>query len=266
MVAGGKVEARLDEVQVEHRSTISLVRLCRPGKRNALSDGLMAALAQRFAELPETTRAVVLHGEGDHFCAGLDLGELRDRDAAEGLHHSRSWHPILRDIEFGRVPVVAALHGAVVGGGLELACACHIRVADESSFYALPEGSRGIFVGGGGAVRVPKLVGAARMLDMMLTGRVYNAADGERVGFAQYLVPAGQALDKACALAERIADNAPMTNYALMHALPRIAEQGADHGLFTESLMAAIAQSAPEAKARVRAFLDGTGPKVRKQT
>ena len=254
---------RLDEVQVEHRGAVSVVRLCRPAKRNALSDGLMAAVAQRFAELPESTRAVVLQGEGDHFSAGLDLSELKERDAAEGLHHSRSWYPILRDMEFGRVPVVAALHGAVVGGGLELACACHIRVADDTAFFALPEGSRGIFVGGGGSVRIPKLIGTHRMLDMMLTGRVYKAAEGVAIGMAQYHVPAGQAFTKALELAERIAQNAPLTNYALMHGLPRIAEQPADHGLFTEALLAGIAQSAPEAKARVRAFLDGTGPKVK---
>jgi len=167
-------------------------------------------------------------------------------------------------VQFGPVPVVAALHGAVVGGGLELASACHIRVADETTFYALPEGSRGIFVGGGGAVRIPRLIGTARMTDMMMTGRVYNAVDGERVGFAQYLVPTGTAFDKAFELAQRIAQNAPLTNYALMHALPRIAEQPSDQGLMTEAMMAAIAQSAPEAKARVRAFLDGKAAKVQK--
>ena len=253
----------LDEVHVEHRGAISLVRLSRPAKRNALSDGLMAAIGHSFSNLPSSTRAVVLHGEGSHFCAGLDLSELKDRDAVQGLHHSRSWYPILRDIEFGRVPVVAALHGAVVGGGLELASACHLRVADETAFFALPEGSRGIFVGGGGSVRLPKLIGTHRMLDMMLTGRVYKAAEGVSVGMAQYLVPAGEALQKAITLAERIAENAPMTNYALMHGLARIAEQPADHGHFTEAMLAGIAQSAPEAKARVRAFLDGSGPKVR---
>ena len=257
--------ARLDEVQVEHRGAIALLRLSRPAKRNALSDGLMAALWQRLRELPASTRAVVLHGEGAHFCAGLDLSELKERDAVEGLHHSRSWFHILRDLEFGRVPVIAALHGAVVGGGLELASACHIRVADDSTFFALPEGSRGIFVGGGGSVRVPKLIGAHRMLDMMLTGRVYPAAEGVSLGFAQYHVPQGQALAKALALAEQVAGNAPMTNYALIHGLPRIAEQPADHGFLTESMLAAIAQSAPEAKARVRAFLDGSGPKVQAQ-
>jgi enoyl-CoA hydratase/carnithine racemase len=137
-------------------------------------------------------------------------------------------------------------------------------VADETTFYALPEGSRGIFVGGGGAVRIPRLIGEARMADMMFTGRVYDAKDGERLGFAQYLVPQGQAFAKALELAERVAQNAPLTNYALMHALPRIAEQPADQGFLTEAMMSAIAQSAPEAKQRVRDFLEGRGAKVKK--
>ena len=174
------------------------------------------------------------------------------------------WHAALECVQYGPVPVVASLHGAVVGGGLELASACHIRVADETTFYALPEGSRGIFVGGGGAVRIPRLIGTARMTDMMLTGRVYNAQDGERIGLAQYLVPTGTAFEKALELAKRIATNATMTNYALTHVLPRIADQPADQGFMTEAMMAAIAQSAPEAKDRVRAFLEGRAAKVQK--
>ncbi len=243
---------------------IAVVRLARPAKRNALSDGLIAALRDIFQTLPDTVRAAVIDGEGEHFCAGLDLSELKERDAGQGVHHSRHWHSALDAVQFGPVPVIAALHGAVVGGGLELASAAHIRVADETTFFALPEGTRGIFVGGGGSVRIPKLIGVARMTDMMLTGRVYDAKDGERIGLAQYLVPTGSAFDKAMELAARIATNAPLTNYALTHALPRIAEQPADHGYLTEALISAIAQAAPEAKARVRAFLDGKAAKVKK--
>ena len=246
------------------QAEVAVITLNRPAKRNALNDGLILAIRDAFQNLPQSVRAAVVDGTGEHFCAGLDLSELSERDASDGVFHSRMWHAALECVEKGNVPVVAALHGAVVGGGLELASACHIRVADETTFYALPEGTRGIFVGGGGAVRVPKLIGAARMTDMMLTGRVYNAADGERVGLAQYLVPTGTALDKAVELATRIASNARMTNFALMHALPRIAEQPADHGLFTEALMASIAQSAPEAKERVQAFLQGKAAKVKK--
>ena len=255
------------DIQLEFRGNhqeVAVVRLTRAAKRNALNDGLIAALRKMFEDMPASVRAAVITGEGEHFCAGLDLGELKERDAGQGMMHSRSWHAALEQVQYGPVPVIAALHGAVVGGGLELASACHIRVADESTFYALPEGSRGIFVGGGGSVRIPKLIGVARMTDMMLTGRVYDANDGERAGFAQYLVPAGQAFDRALELALRVAQNAPLTNYALMHALPRIAEQSADHGFFTEAMMAGIAQGAPEAKERVRAFLDGRAAKVKK--
>ncbi len=256
--------AARDGVSLEMRGAVAVVSLRRPAKRNALNDALVVALRDVFQHLPTEAKAAVIAGEGNHFCAGLDLSELKERDAGAGMHHSRGWHVALDAVQFGRVPVVAALHGAVVGGGLELASACHIRVADGSTFYALPEGTRGIFVGGGGSVRIPKLIGVARMTDMMLTGRVYDAQEGERVGLAQYLVPKGEALNKAVELAGRIATNAPLTNYALMHALPRIAEQPADHGLLTEALMAAIAQSAPEAKERVRAFLEGKAVKVQK--
>jgi enoyl-CoA hydratase/carnithine racemase len=247
------------------KKEIAVVRLTRGKKRNALSDGLILAIRDAFQSLPASVRAAVLDGEGEHFCAGLDLSELKERDAGEGVHHSRMWHAALDALQYGPVPVVASLHGAVVGGGLELASAAHIRVADSTTFYALPEGTRGIFVGGGGSVRIPKLIGVARMMDMMLTGRVYNAEDGERLGFAQYLAPEGKAFDKALELATRIATNAPLTNYALMHALPRIAEQPADHGFMTEALISSIAQAAPEAKQRVRDFLEGkAGTKVKK--
>ncbi|MBC7709975.1 MAG: crotonase/enoyl-CoA hydratase family protein [Rhizobacter sp.] len=255
-------QTQYGDVSVELRESIAIVTLARSAKRNALSDAMMASLEQAFSELPTSVGAAVLCGSGDHFCAGLDLSELKDRDAVEGLHHSRSWHRILSGLEFGRIPIVAALHGAVVGGGLELATSCHIRVADDSAFFALPEGSRGIFVGGGGSVRVPKLIGVHRMLDMMLTGRVYKAAEAVPLGFAQYHAATGGALDMAIELATRIATNAPMTNYALIHGLPRIAEQTADHGFFSESMLVAIAQSAPEAKARVRDFLEGRAAKV----
>jgi len=251
------------ELQGEQKE-VGVIRLTRGAKRNALNDGLILSLRDLFEKMPKSVRAAVIDGEGDHFCAGLDLSELQERDASQGVFHSRMWHAALECVQYGPVPVIAALHGAVVGGGLELGSACHIRVADETTFYALPEGTRGIFVGGGGAVRIPRLIGTARMTDMMLTGRVYNAQDGERIGMAQYLVPEGKAFEKALELATRIAGNAPMTNYALTHVLPRIADQPADQGFMTEAMMAAIAQSAPEAKDRVRAFLEGRAAKVQK--
>ncbi|MFN3295591.1 crotonase/enoyl-CoA hydratase family protein [Caldimonas sp.] len=262
--ASNAVLAALDLLKIEHDGPVTHVRLNRPAKRNALSDTLVAQLHTCFIHLPENTRAVVLSGEGEHFCAGLDLSELAERSVAEGIEHSRTWHAAFEQVQFGRVPVVAVLHGAVVGGGLELAAATHIRVAEDSTFYGLPEGQRGLFVGGGGSARVPRLIGVSRMTDMMLTGRVLDADEGQAAGLSHYRVGDGQGVAKAMELARRIASNAPLSNFAVMQALPRIAEMSQAQGLFVESLTAAIAQGDPAAKDRMRAFLEGKAGKVGK--
>src|SRR5438105_517406 len=249
----------------ELRGNIAIVTLKRPHKRNALDDTTVLGLQSFFAALPKDIKAVVLNGEGQHFSAGLDLSELTERNTAEGVEHSVSWHRAFQHIEFGKAPVVAVLHGAVVGGGLELAAACHIRVAEASAYYALPEGSRGIFVGGGGAVRLPHLIGTARMMDMMLTGRIYGADEGQAIGLSHYLVPAGAGLAKGIELAKKIAGNAPMTNFAVTHVLPRIAAADPAAGYLTESLISAVAQGDDEAKARLKAFLEKRAPKTVRQ-
>ncbi len=247
---------------LERRGAVLLVGLDRPHKRNAINDATIEALDACFSSIPSEVRAVVIHGVGPHFSAGLDLGELSERDVLAGVLHSRSWHRCFEKIEFGPVPAVAVLKGAVVGGGLELAAAAHIRVAERSAFYALPEGQRGIFVGGGGSVRLPRLIGVARMADMMLTGRSYSAADGVGVGFSQYLVEEGEGFAKGLALAEAMAGNAPLTNLAVIQALPRIADSDPRVGYLLESLMAAVAQGDGEAKLRMRAFHEKRAAKV----
>jgi len=181
--ASGSAISTQGLLKVERDGDIAIVSLSRPAKRNALNDKLFSGIEQFFSDVPAGVRAVVLCGEGEHFSAGLDLSELKDLTAAEGMMHSIVGHRAFDRVQFGSVPVVAVLHGAVVGGGLELACAAHIRVAETSAFYALPEGQRGIFVGGGGSVRVPRTIGAARMTDMMLTGGSIPPRKGSRSGF-----------------------------------------------------------------------------------
>jgi len=257
--------ASLNLLEITQSDAVAHVRLNRPAKRNAISDGLIQQLHTAFVNLPESVKAVVVSGAGDHFCAGLDLSELVERDIQAAILHSRMWHAAFDAIQFGRVPVVAVLQGAVVGGGLELAASCQVRVAEDSAYFGLPEGQRGIFVGGGGSVRIPRLMGVARMTDLMLTGRVYDADEGDRYGLVQYRVANGEGLAKGIALARKMAGNAPMSAFAVMHALPRIAEQSPGEGLFTEALMAAAASNTPEAQDRLRAFLDGRAGKVVKQ-
>jgi len=258
--------ADLDLLRIELAEGVAHVQLNRPDKRNAISDTMVKQLQTAFINLPDGVRAAVLSGAGQHFCAGLDLSGLKETSVAEGVLHSRMWHGVMDSLQFGRFPIVSVLHGAVVGGGLEIASATHIRVAEASTYYGLPEGQRGIFVGGGGSARVPRLAGVACMTDMMLCGRVLDAQEGLMRGLSQYVVADGQGLAKACELAAKIAGNAPLSNFAVMQALPRIADMSQPDGLFVESLMAAIAQGDDAAKERVRAFLEKRAGKVEKQT
>jgi (methylthio)acryloyl-CoA hydratase len=249
-------------LQAERHGAVAVLRLNRADKRNALNDAMVAGIETFFSTVPDDVRAMVLCGGGDHFSAGLDLTELVDRKTFAGVAHSQSWHRAFDRLQFGSVPVIAVLHGAVVGGGLELAAAAHVRVAERNAFYALPEGSRGIYLGGGGSVRLPPLIGTARMMDMMLTARTLSAEEGQAIGLSQYLVDEGQGFAKGLELAHRVADNAPFTNFAAMHVLPRIARSDPAAGFVTEALAAAIAQGDEEAKARLKAFLEKRAPKV----
>lgn len=241
---------------------VAVLTLNRPAKRNALDDETVVGMERFFTHLPEDVGCVVIDAAGDHFSAGLDLSEMGRLDTLAGVRHSRMWHRAFDRIESGPVPVISALKGAVIGGGLELAAATHIRVAERSAFYALPEGMRGLFVGGGASVRVPRLIGVARVADLMLTGRRYDAEEGAAIGLSQYVVDDGTGFDFALDLATRIAHNAPQTNFAVVQALPRIAEANPREGLVMEALVAAIAQGTDDAKARMQAFLDGKAEKV----
>ena len=116
-------------LKVERRGAVAILTLARPEKRNALNDTTVLGLEAFFTALPAGVKAVVLAAEGAHFSAGLDLSELKILSTEQGIEHSRVWHRVFDKIEFGRVPVITVMHGAVVGGGLELAAATHIRVA-----------------------------------------------------------------------------------------------------------------------------------------
>ena len=246
-------------VTFELDGPIAVIGLNRPDKRNAINDATVVALREAVWKAGEEAKAGVIFGHGDNFSAGLDLAEAlswMDPNVKKPRPRGR-WHRTFDLIARGPIPFVAALKGACIGGGLELASACHIRVADESTFFALPEGQRGIFVGGGGSVRISRLLGYARMADLMLTGRVLTAAEGERNNLAQYLTPKGESLERAKSLAKRIAENAPQSNWAITNALPRMMDFSHEDGLFIETLIGgSMRERSTEGYERVRAFVE----------
>jgi enoyl-CoA hydratase/carnithine racemase len=238
---------------------VALIGLNRADKRNAISEAVITELRDAVLRAGDEADAGVLFGHGQNFSAGLDLAELAARIAPEAQRprkrHPHSWHTTFDLISRGTIPFVAAVQGAVIGGGLELAAAAHIRVADDTAFFGLPEGQRGIFVGGGGSVRIQRIVGYETMADMMLTGRLLSAEEGRQAKLVQYIVKQGEALAKAKELAGKIAQNVPQTNWQITNVLPRINDLSHDDGLFMEYMNSAMTKP-PESLDRLRAFLD----------
>ncbi|WP_209504355.1 MULTISPECIES: crotonase/enoyl-CoA hydratase family protein [unclassified Ruegeria] len=250
-------------LNIEVNGSIATLTMNRPDKRNAMCEELLGALDDFFSAPPKNVRVVILTGTEGHYCSGLDLSEHVHRSAEENLHHSRHWHSVMDKIQLGGLAVVSAMFGAVIGGGLELAAATHVRIAEPSTIFQLPEGRRGIFVGGGATARVGRLLGADRMTEMMLTGRKYGADEGVSLGLAHYSVGEGEALALAQKLAGKISRNAPLSNYLMIQAVARINEMSQNDGLFTESLAAALSQTTPDAQEGLSAFLEKRTPNFR---
>jgi len=241
---------------------VAMIGLNRASKRNALNLALLEQLDEAALRAAEEAKVGVIFGHGAHFSAGLDLAELLDRAPGAGGRR-RSWRaPAFAAIGRGAIPFVAALQGAVIGGGLEIAAACQLRVADETAYFALPEAQRGIFTGGGGSVRIARLITVARMQDMMLTGRVVAATEAPAWNLVQYLAAPGAALAKARELATRVAENSPAVNFAVSQGLSRIADLPQEDGFFLEWLMAGATLGADSVD-RLRAFVEKTAPTVR---
>lgn len=232
-----------------------MVGLDRPTKHNAINDTLLSELENLFDQPPKSAQAILLHSTSKNFSAGLDLSTIIDRSPGEIFEHSRWWHDVIGKMRHCGLPVIAAMRGAVIGGGLELVMAAHVRVADKTTFYRMPEGQHGIFTGGGASVRISKIIGADRLTEIMLTGRTVDAAQGQQLGLSHYL--ADDAMDKAMDLAKAITKNAALSNRMIIDGLARIAGMGEQDGLFAESLAVALTQTNSEAQKRMGKFLGG---------
>ena len=210
----------MPEVQVEKRDHVTIVTLDRPEVRNAVDDATARALHQAFLdfEADAAARVAVLHGAHGHFCAGWDLkaGASLAGDAARQLERLREQldYPAGAKQPLGPMgptrlrlskPVIAAIEGAAVAGGLELALWCDLRVTAEDAYFGVYCRRFGVPLIDGGTVRLPRLIGQSRALDLILTGRQVRADEALAIGLANRVAPAGQALEAAIELAEQIA-------------------------------------------------------------
>lgn len=248
-------------VDITVDGAIAHIRFNRPEKRNAINDAMVDALAGFFEAIPEHVRCIVIAGHGGNFSAGLDLSEHVQRQGEAVLFHSRNWHRVMEQIQFSGVPVIAVVSGAIMGGGLEIASACHVRIAEGECKFRLPEGQRGIFVGGGATARLGRIIGPDRLTEMMLTGRTYDGEEALQFGLAHYTAKQGEGLGFARELAHKIAANSRMVNYLVVQGVPRIADMPHASGLFAESLAAALSTTSADAAEGLEAFLAKRAPK-----
>ena len=179
------------------------------------------------------------------------------------MHVCLRWHEAFNKMEYGGVPIIAALKGAVVGGGLELASAAHVRVIDPGTYFALPEGQRGIFTGGGATIRVSDMIGKYRMIDMILTGRVYQGQQAVDLGLAQYITEPGGSFAKAMELADKVAQNLPLTNFAICSAVSHMNNMSGMDAAYAEAFVGGIVNTQPAARERLEAFANKTAARVR---
>ncbi|PIE23532.1 MAG: enoyl-CoA hydratase [Planctomycetota bacterium] len=250
-----------DELVLEERQgAIAVLTLNRPEKRNALDLALVAALSQKLADLKGEAglRCLVLKGAGDKaFVAGADIGELLQRDAEQSLAGINS--SLFLQVEEFPVPVIAMIQGWCLGGGMELAMACDLRIASESARFGQPELKLGILPAAGGLHRLPALVGMGQAKDLVLTGRIVAAEDALRMGLVSRVVPEAELEQEAMAAAQQVVDTAPLASRLAkktMHALFRVRP---DTAFMIESGAQAVLFESEEKKRRMQEFLDKRG-------
>lgn len=251
-------------IDIERRGKIAILTLNRPERRNALDDATIEEIDRFFDRPAPEVRAVVLRASGGHFCAGLDLQEQyeKNRSPIEFMRMSQNWHRAFDKMQFGSIPIIAALKGAVVGGGLELAAATHVRVAERSTFFALPEGQRGVFTGGGATVRVARIITPARMIDMMIAARTYDVERAYACGLAHEIAEDGEGEARAIAIAEAAAEHYDVTNFGILTGISRINDMSTTDGLFAESLLAGMVMNNPDLRPSLEKFFAKEAPRL----
>src|SRR5690242_3998962 len=253
-----------ENILVETRGRVGLVRLNRPKALNALNDALMDELGRALAafDADEEIGAIVLTGSDKAFAAGADIAAMKDwgyRDVYMGDYITRNWEPIGSI----RKPIIAAVAGYALGGGCELAMMCDILIAADSAKFGQPEIKLGIIPGAGGTQRLPRAVGKAKAMDLVLTGRMMDAGEAERAGLVSRVVPADKVLDEALAAAERIAEFSLPSVMMAKEAVGRAFESPLAEGMLFERRLFHALFGTEDQKEGMAAFPEKRKPKFR---
>jgi enoyl-CoA hydratase len=255
-------------IAVEPQGNIAVIRVNRPDKLNALNAETIAQLdaAVRRIAADDAIRGVILTGAGEKaFVAGADIAELAEMGPLTGIAVSRAGQATFRMLEQLPKPVIAAVNGFALGGGLELALACHMRIASAKARFGLPEVKLGIIPGYGGTVRLPRLVGKGRALEMILTGEMIDAEEAFRIGLVNRVVAPDELLTYAKQLLEKIIANGPVAIRMAIEAVDRAMETTLDDSLILESNMFGLLSATADMHEGMKAFLDKRTPEFKGQ-
>jgi enoyl-CoA hydratase len=246
-------------LEIAHRGAVRTITVNRPDKLNALNRDTLNELTIAFAQAAQDddVRAVVLAGAGDKaFVAGADIAELATQGPFDGRARARAGQRVLSRIERSPKPVIAAVNGFALGGGCELALACHIRIASSAAKFALPEVKLGIGPGYGGTQRLPRLVGTGRALQILLTGDTIDAAEALRIGLVNAVVRAEELLDVSRMMLGRMIANGPLAVAHCIDAVQRGSDVALDEALALETSKFGLLAASADMQEGTAAFLE----------
>jgi enoyl-CoA hydratase len=256
----------LSYIRVEWDGDLAIVVIDRQDKLNALNAEVISELGEVFAGLraDDKVRGVVLIGAGEKaFVAGADIGELAKMDSLTGVQVSRHGQDVFRDVERFPKPVLAAVGGYALGGGCELALACHMRIASDNARFGLPEVGLGIIPGYGGTLRLARLVGLGRAVEITLTGEMVDAKRAAEMGLVSAVVPRADLLERAKELLRKVTKNGPVAVRMALEAIYRGLDSSVSEALDFESALFGLMASTADMKEGMSAFLEKRKPDFR---
>ena len=246
-------------IKVERDDEVAIVIIDRQDKLNALNADVVQEIGEVFDRLrdDDAVRAVILTGAGEKaFVAGADIGELATMNSMTGVAVSRAGQEVFRAIELFPKPVIAAVGGYALGGGCELALACHIRVASERARFGLPEVGLGIIPGYGGTIRLARLIGLGRAIELTLTGDMLGAEQAQTIGLVSAVTSPDALIDETKALARKITKNGPVAVRLALESMYRAVDTATEDALGFESSAFGLLASTDDMKEGMQAFLE----------